>query len=337
MSHTHMSSVGTRFIPESFTQLERFLVEKTEEAIRDGVQLERWCRDPNRKVTEKVLELRRPATGEPFALRNEAIGYHSFVSMNGKMESVIGVKQYVDFSKVVGANPEQQLRDYVLGVFLPTANWTYPDGYKGGFTIKQTIFRDMKGGYSIFPEDKQKGCLDWRQLGSEYAWSMLTVNIHDFLMRFGPYLKRFDEAACVVMHPDFVHIVENPTKDYKLEVSVGYPFVAYAPIPNNFGFGPGKFGAAVKLYSFFLTHDNQVKATMDFAAAPRCKKVFDFGPSIPDPVYGGAAILEAVTFGLWKAQPFHDKTDLGMATQHGRVHQALMDGASKVWNDWASR
>ncbi len=316
-------------IPETFSQHERFLIEKTEEAIRDGVQLERWCRDPKRRINEIKLDLKKQ-----FSLPNKAYGYLAHVPMNGKLESVMGVRQVVDFSDVVGSNPEQQLLDYVLREFLPRAHWVYADGYKGGFTMEQTLYRNMKGEYGRFSEDLRQGCVDWRSLGTEYNWSLLTVQIHDFIMKFGPYLKRFNEAACVVAHPDFVHIDKDSPNGHKLEVSVGYPFVAFAPIPNNFGFGPGKFGAAVKLYSFFLTADNKIKVEMDFAAAPRCSKVFDFGKNIPDPVYGGAALLQAITFGLWKAQPFHDMLDAGMVTQHARVHQALMDGSAKVWNNW---
>jgi hypothetical protein len=305
------------------------MVEKTEQAIRDGIQLERWCRDPKREIKETRLDLKKT-----FALRNEAYGYLGHVPMNGKLESVMGVRQVVDFSDVSGSNPEQRLRDFALKEFLPRANWVYPDGYPGGFTMAQSLYRDAKGEYGRFADPACEGCIDWRRLGTEYNWSLLTVQIHDFVMKFGPYLKRFKEAACVVAHPDFMHVVENPKRGYKLEVAIGYPFVAFAPIPNNYGFGPGKFGSAVKLYSFLLTDDNKIKVEMDFAAAPRCSRVFDFGKRIPDPVYGGAAALQAITFGAWKAQPFHDKLDLGMVSQHARVHQALMDGAAKVWNDW---
>ena len=163
---------------------------------------------------------------------------------------------------------------------------------------------------------------------------MLTVHIHDFVMHFGPFRKRLREAACVVAHPGFVHVEENPSKEYALEVSVGYPFVAHAPIPNFFGFGPGKFGVAVKLYSFFLTTRNELRVRMVFAAAPRCQKVFDFGKRWPDPVYGGAKLFRHLTLGLWNPEPFHDRLDAQMLAQHCRVHQALMDGVERVWRDW---
>src|SRR3982074_1572347 len=104
----------TYAIPDSFTAQERFLVEKTEEAIRDGVDLERWCRDPGRRIKEVLLDLKKP-----YLLPNQAYGYLAEVKMNGKMESVMGVRQLVDFSKISGPNPEQQLRDFVLGEWLP--------------------------------------------------------------------------------------------------------------------------------------------------------------------------------------------------------------------------
>ena len=231
-------------IPESFSPHERFIVEKTEEAIRDGIQVERWCRDPKRQVKEVKLDLKKQ-----FALPNEAFGYFGHVPMNGKLESVMGVRQVVDYSRIRGSNPEQQLRDFVLREFLPRAHWVYPDGYKGGFDMEQSLYCNAKGEYGRFPEQSRTGCIDWRRLGPEYTWSLLTVQIHDFVMKFGPYLKRFKEAACVVAHPDFMHVNENPKKGYKLEVAVGYPFVAFAPIPNNYGFGPGKFGSALEVRS----------------------------------------------------------------------------------------
>ena len=114
-----MASSQTRpgSIPESFSPQERFLAEKTEEAILDGVQLERWCHDPNRQIREFPLNLKKA-----FALPNQPAGYFGHVPINGKTESVMGVRQTVDFSRVAGANPGKQLRDFVLGEFLSRAH-----------------------------------------------------------------------------------------------------------------------------------------------------------------------------------------------------------------------
>lgn len=321
---------GPPSIPDAFSATERLLLEKTEEAIRDGLQLEAWMRRQHEEMLDFPLALRKT-----YNLPNKAFGYFGSLPINGVATSVMGARQEIDFGALSGeGDPQERLKNFVLGEFLKRAHWEYSDGYPGGFGVEQWLYRNAAGEYGRFETDCRDGCIDWRQLGPEYAWVMLKVNIHDFVMNFGPWVKRFKEAACVAAHPEFVHIVEKPAKGYALEVAVGYPFVAFAPIPNIFGFGPGKFGTACKLYSFLLADDNRIKVIMNFAAAPRCKKVFDFGKHVPDPIYGGAGLLRRLTFGLYNPEPFHNRLDGQMLTQHCRVHQALMEGLSKIWNDW---
>ena len=323
---------GRPAVPDSFTAHERFLVEKTEQAIREGGQLEVWMRAGHGGTPETLLSLNRE-----YKLPNRAFGYFGEVDIAGKRCSVMGVRQEVDFGKISGpGDPAERLRDFVLGEFLPRANWTYPDGWRGGFDIVQSLYRTPAGTYGKFGEAECAGCIDWRRLGQDYDWVFLTVRIHDFVMKFGPVTRHMKEAACVAMHGSFVHVTEKPAPGIVLEVAVGYPFVEVAPIYVPWGFGPGKFVNACKLYAFQLTDTRELKVQMDFAAAPRCSKVFDVARFVPDPVYGGAAVLQALTFGAWKAQPLHDKLDMGMVSQHGRVHQALMEGTVKNWNDWMS-
>ncbi len=69
-------------------------------------------------------------------------------------------------------------------------------------------------------------------------------------------------------------------------------------------------------------------------AGARPKKVLDFGTFIPDPFYGTAGALQFLTMGLYQAQGFRNFMDLQMSTQHSRVHQALMEGTSKVFSAW---
>jgi hypothetical protein len=316
-------------IPDSFSPLARFLVEKTQEALVDGIELQRWCRDPNRKIDEFLLDLKRP-----FALPNKAYGYFSAVDVCGQTKTVIGIRQEVEFGKATGPHPEEQLKEYVLSAFLPTSHWTYPNGWPGGFTYEQLLYCGADGQLGRYEEDQRTSVQDWTLIGTKYRWSLFTVFLHDFVLRLGPISKHMQEAACLVQHPDFIHVVERPANGYKLEVAIGYPFIDYAPIPNHFGFGPGKFDWAVKLFSFMLRDNNEVRCNMDFAAGARPAKVFDFGKYVPCPAYGGAAALQALTLGVFKAQGFHDWMDGAMVAQHGRVHQALMEGAAKVFAEW---
>ena len=318
-------------IPDTFSTLDRFLLEKTEAALAEGLELERWCRDPHRKIDEFLLDLKRP-----YALPNKAYGYFSDVNIGGKTKPAIGVRQEVEFGKATGPHPEEQLKRYVLGMFLPTSHWRRPDGRQGGFTFEQLLYCSGEGQLGRYLESERASPQDWTLIGTRYRWSLFTVFLHDFVVKLGPITKQFDEAATLVQHPDFIHIVERPAPGYKLEVAFGYPFIDYAPIPNNFGFGPGKFDWAVKLFSFLLRDNNEVRCNMDFVAGARPKKVFDFGKRVPCPLYGTAAALQAVTLGLYNARKFHDWMDGTMVAQHARVHQALMEGAAKIFAEFAS-
>ena len=316
-------------IPEDFTALERSWVEKTEIALVDGLQLERWTRDPNRKIEFHRLNLDRK-----YDLPNKAYGYLCEVLIGGKQLTAIGARQEIEFGKITGPNPEQRLKDYVLRMFLNTSHWTYPDGDAGGFTFKQMLYCTADGQYGRYAEDELTSVQDWNVIGPKYRWSLFTCYIHDFVIMLGPVRKVLKEAVAVVQHPDFIHIVENPKPGYKLEVAIGYPFIDYAPIPNFFGFGPGKFAWAVKTFSFLLRDNNEVRCDMEFVAGPRPKKVFDFGNFIPDPLYGTATALQLLTLGLYNPQGFHNVVDLHMSTEHARVHQAFAEGSAKVFAAW---
>ncbi len=316
-------------IPDTFSDHDRFLVEKTEEALVDGLALERWSRDPNRAVDEFPVDLKRP-----YALPCKAFAYFSDVRIGDRTLPAVGVRQEVEFGRAPGPDAAHQLKRYVLSGFLPSSHWTYPNGWLGGFTFEQMLYCTADGRVGRYAEDQRASPQDWSLIGTKYRWSLLTIFLHDFVVKIGPLAHKFPEAVAVVQHPDFLHIVERPAPGYTLEVGFGYPFIDFAPIPNYFGFGPGKFDWAVKTFSFKLRDDNSVRCDMDFVAGARPKKVFDFGRNIPCPFYGGAAALQMITLGRWKARRFHDWMDSAMMAQHGRVHQALMEGAANLFPDW---
>ncbi len=316
-------------IPRDFSAFERSLVEKTEVALVDGLELERWSRDPNRAIELHELHLNRD-----YDLKNEALGYLADVTIAGRTLTAIGALQHNEFGKITGPHPERRLKEYVLRHFLNSSHWVYSDGDPGGFTFKQMVYCTADGTCGRYADDKLNEVQDWNLIGPVYRWSLYTCYLHDFVVRLGPYKKVLKEAVAVVQHPDFVHVVENPRPGYKLEVAIGYPFIDYAPIPNFFGFGPGKFDWAVKTFSFLLRNNNEVRCDMDFVAGARPKKVFDFGELIPDPFYGTADLLDRFSLGIIDAKWFREKGDLEMATQHSRVHQALMEGSAKVFRAW---
>lgn len=307
---------------------DRSLIDKCEAAIGDGLALERWCRaeDSARRVFRLDL-------GHHFRLPNRADGYFGTITLNGEERSVMGCRQHIEFAQVDRRHDAAAcLTDFVLGEFLSRAHWVHPDGAPGGFGVERSLFRAADGEYGAFPEADRAGAMDWREVGPRFRWVLLTIRLHDFMVNMGPVNRRMAEAVCVVAIPEFVHVVEHPSPDCALEIAIGYPFIDHAPIPNFFGFGPGKFGIAVKLFSFRLTHDRRIRATIEFAAAPRARRVFDFYGF--DPVYGGADLLSRLSLGLFDPAGLHDAMDTTMLVEHCHVHQKLMDGAAEVWEGW---
>ena len=153
--HGRPQSVQTS-VPMDFTDLERSLVHKTETALVDGLALERWTRDPNRKVEFHELSLNRN-----YDLPNKAYGYFGEVTIGGRQLTALGARQEVEFGKIPGPNPEQRLKDFVFRHFLNTAHWTYADGDPGGFTLKQMLYCTADGKVGRYPDDQLTSVQDW--------------------------------------------------------------------------------------------------------------------------------------------------------------------------------
>ena len=71
--------------PEPFSEQDNLLIDKTEEAIRDGLQLERWCRTQREKLALFPLDLKKK-----YALPNRAEGFFSELPINDTTRSVMG-------------------------------------------------------------------------------------------------------------------------------------------------------------------------------------------------------------------------------------------------------
>jgi hypothetical protein len=316
---------------DALTAQDHFLIERCEEARRDGLQLLRWMRQPDGSPSFFPIQLKKQ-----FRLPYRNHGFFGVAEINGKQQSVMGTCQDVDFGSVPYPNAAQLISEFVLGHFLKLAHWKNPDGTVGGFTVEQELFRKIDGGHQRFSQDSKLGCIDWRNLGRLYAWVLVTIYINDFALEFAGIKKRLRQALCAVLSEEFVRIQQSPTGEYETQVSIAYPVVRYAPIPSYFGHAPGKFQVAVKSFSFLLTHRNEIKVRMEFASSPRCEKVLDVGKHWPDPIFGGARLLHKLRL-LRDPQPFHDYLEGKMLGVHCAVHQAFIEGVETVWRDWAAR
>ena len=127
-----MSSSPTTF-PSDFSAQDRFLAEKTEEALVRGVELQAWRDGPKPGLRVFPLDL-----AKKFKLENRAEGYFGETNIAGRPRSVMGAKQFVKFGRLDRANAAEMLKEFVYKEFLTRAHWMYPDGYPGDFTVEQS-------------------------------------------------------------------------------------------------------------------------------------------------------------------------------------------------------
>src|SRR5260370_40916272 len=92
----------------SLSAQDRFLIEKSEQAIRDGKQLDEWIRAQfrNRALRLFPLDLKRT-----YRVPNRAEGFLDTVSINGEPRSVMGCVQTVEFGEEADDNDAAPLAD----------------------------------------------------------------------------------------------------------------------------------------------------------------------------------------------------------------------------------
>src|SRR5580704_17959887 len=117
----------------SLTNHDRFLIQKCEDAVRDGIILEKWCRSGGGTRRQFPLS---PGT---FKLKNRAEGYFGNINLNGSVRTVMGCRQYIDFApRCDHPKAVELLTDFVLGQFLSRAHWKNAHGHPGGFGVSRS-------------------------------------------------------------------------------------------------------------------------------------------------------------------------------------------------------
>ncbi|HYK91672.1 MAG TPA: hypothetical protein VE398_23090 [Acidobacteriota bacterium] len=317
--------------PNPLTARDRALIEKSEQALRQGTQLLNWWRDLSSQGSLKRFPL-MPSESPDLIME----GFFDQTLIDGKVTPAMGVLQTIRFNLNRADGPYTNLKDFVNRRLLSAAHWQNPDGLPGGFGYSVLLHKTKDHGvYGRFPSPDPQN-FDFDQLETSYDWVMLQVDLYDFVRSFPP-LRRFvkllagiiREAAYLVANEDFTHNLFPAIPPKKVQTDLGYAFVPATVYPNFFGFGPGRFGAAVKLFRFGLVTDNVFSVDMAFLLAPRSEKVLYFWGF--DPVYSTVDLLDALTFGRRNIkQRAHDKLDSVMLRQHGQVHENFILGLRKT-------
>lgn len=314
------------------TAQDRILIEKSEQALRQGGQLLAWWREVSAHGSLKIFPL-MPNENPDIIME----GFFDHVTIDGKLTSAMGVLQMIRFKLAIPTGPASTLEDFIHKQLLSAAHWQNPDSLPGGFGYSVLLNKaEVTGEYGRFPVPSDTKSVDLGQIGKQYEWIMLQVDLNDFVRSFPP-LRRFvkqlagiiREAAYLVVNRDFMCDLFPGIPGKPMQTDLGYAFVPATVYPNFFGFGPGRFGAAVKLFRFGILEGRIFEVDMAFLLAPRSDKVFYFWGF--DPVYSAVNLVNALTLGKRNIkQRAHDKLDAVMLRQHGQVHENFILGLSRV-------
>lgn len=291
---------------------------RAELALMEGTVLREWSERIDANVSFFPLQIER---GED--LSHRADGFFGEIEFDGSLRSAMGCRQQISIEPGLGPSNPDELHDFVFRDFLAARPTSFESRTPHGFTTKAVPTEGT-------PIDLRTSVPDWRELGSDPLGAILSIELHDFELRAGPLILRPRQIVYVVQHSSFMSEHDRPAVDVRSRVKIGYPFVPFAPLRNPFGFGPGKFGAAIKQFTFSLRAGGAIDIEMLFIAAPRCKKVVDvFG--LPDPIFGTVKLLELATLGLMPSQPRRDRLEKLMLETHCRVHGKLIESWVERW------
>ena len=317
--------------------LDQNLLEDTRVALRQGAQLASWWKDRHESLSVFTL-----FESQPQGARVQ--GFFDQVEIDGAERTAMGCLQRASF-QLGESSPLGQAEGFCESLkkhFCQSARWQRGNGLPGGFGYRALAFQ-KSGNPEAEYFQSAPSTVNFNEVGPMYEWLLLQVDINDFVRSFPPlrpfarFLHRFiREAAFIVSHSDYQTRVLAGESDSVAECRFGYAFVPALVEANHFGFGPGRFGIAIKQFDFRLLESRRLDIHVSFLVTPRSEQVLDFWGVCP--VYGLAHLLDRATFGgLGIRERAHDKLDRQMLTQHGRVHNNLLQDMRESFESWPGR
>lgn len=309
--------------------------EDAETALKAGRQIVSWWRDKSLLDELKLFSLKPGPTP-----RFEMNGFFDSLLFIGQMKPtpIMGCLQTHRFSRrpARAEGTTAHLESFIDEHFLARTYHVRPDGSPGGFRYRPICYKE-KDGRLVEPADPESLGMNLASLREDREWGVLRVDILDFvranpaLAPYDPTLSRFiRQSAYVVIHEDLALETTPAPKGVVAERRFGYAFLPRSVEPNLFGFGPGKFGAAIKQWRFLMFVNGDVEVRVAFLVAPRSERVLDFGGF--DPVYAGVKAANLFSFGAFGLdQRAHEALDRVFLEHHGDVHAGIVTGLADVW------
>lgn len=316
--------------PTPELEQDRCVVSWVPEYLERGRALLCWWREMERSggPAEKFHLVRS------FNQPTRSFGFYGTAPVGGTMLPVMGNVQEMFYDQVrapkdLGKDTAEwlsaQLAEFVMKYFMRITSFRQPEAFvdasqpipppalarlswctkpsesRLGFGFSQ-LFNKPAGSSAIcpFPTYDRAAIVDQRDIGRLFDWILLKVRIFDFNFNFLPFGESGpelvfgeNEESYLVVHKDFVNYRIRPIPGVLGEYGIGYAFVK-SPVEGPFGYGPGKFEAALELINFRIYETGYISVRMIFIAN-RPRQVANL---TIDPISFGFRIADVFSFGV---------------------------------------
>jgi hypothetical protein len=271
---TTQARTDGRLSPEDWTDRDRALVGRADGALADGLSLLRWWEqlDAVDGYSQRFDLVRT------YNRSDRSFGFFDSAPLGDRMLPVMGTVEDLLYDQAKEAAPERvrdEFREFVLHYFMRISSFEQPEAYaeperpspssyraglswcpgdiaqRAGFGYSQLYFkRADTGAVGKFPRHEEFACVDLREIGPRYSWTLCKVRIFDFNLMFQPggngstsLLVPLKEENYLVLSRDFITNRDNPAPGVLGEYGFGYAVIQDPPDESLLAYGPGHFRA----------------------------------------------------------------------------------------------
>ena len=289
--------------PENLSLEQEAVLASAEDYLERGRELKRWW---DRAHAADCFAQRFPLSTS-FNRPDYSFGFFDVARVGGRETPVLGDFQtlYYDQPKAPPADRaaaaryiRDQVREFVLHYFMRISYFRLPEAYVPvadrqepplllrpislcprenpsyvGFGFSQLFFKRADDGeIGAFPKASRYAIVDLREIGPQYRWSLLYVDIFDFSFAYQPFGPGtpslnfpLEEGSYLIMDRDFIVDEDDPSPEVLGRYGFGYAFIKN-PVPGLIAYGPGEFDAAIETVTFTVYRDGRVRADAVFVA-----------------------------------------------------------------------
>jgi hypothetical protein len=275
------ADTATGVPPDDWTDQDRALVGQADRALADGQSLLRWWQrlDAVNGYGERFDLIRA------YNESDHSFGFFDSAPYCGGVLPVMGVVEDLLYDQTKQTAPNRvrdEFREFVLHYFMRISAFEQPGAYadqgrippttyreglswcpqdigqRAGFGFSQLYFkRADTGELGKFPRHQEFACVDLREIGPRYAWTVCKVQIFDFNLTLQPggagstsLVVPLREQNYLVVSPDFIANRDDPAPGVLGEYGFGYAVIPDPTDNSILAYGPGHFRAGFQLIHF---------------------------------------------------------------------------------------